>query len=151
MELIVNSKKHGEKTVYLDEQDYSLVKGKTFYVHHVGQMFYVRINPHKVSLHRLIMKPPKGLVVDHVNRNGLDNRRENLRVVTIQENLRNQKRPNNKTGTTGVSLQRSGKNMGYTAQIKINYQKIHLGFFNNLEDAVKARRDAEIKYYAYTI
>lgn len=143
VKIVVNSPKYGKQVVLIDNEDGHLVKGKGLYVHHAGQFLYVRVNPGKVSLHRLITKAPKNLVVDHINRNTLDNRRKNLRVVTIQENLRNQKRPNNKTGYTGVAVLKDR----FTAQIKVNYKKIHLGVFKTVEEAYKARIEAEKKYY----
>jgi len=129
--------------IIVDKEDYLKIKGKKLYVHHAGQFLYARINPKKISLHRMIMKAPRGMVVHHIDRNPLNNRRNNLRVVTIQENLRNQKRPNNKTGYTGVAV---FPPYGFTAQIKVNYKKIHLGVFKTIKEAYKAREEAEKKY-----
>ena len=64
--------------------------------------------------------------------------------MTIQENLRNQKRLSNKTGYTGVAIFPGGR---FSAQIKINYKKIHLGLFNTIQEAHMARLEAEKKYY----
>jgi len=151
MKINVDSPTYGLKTVLVDNQDLYLFDPKKLYIHRVGHFFYVRVNPTKIALHRLIMNPPKGLVVDHINRNPLDNRRSNLRIVTIQENLRNQIRPNNKTGKTGVSIIKYWKGkIGYEASIKINYKKIYLGFYKNLNDAIAAREKAEELYFAIT-
>jgi hypothetical protein len=97
-------------------------------------------------LHRIIMGDPEGLVIDHINRNPLDNRRENLRIVSIQENTMNQGiSKNNKSGVAGVY--RHKKNDKWAAQINIKNKRIFLGIFDTLEDARKARKDAEIKYF----
>jgi hypothetical protein len=147
MEYIVNSPKHGKQTVLLDDEDAHFCS-QGLYVHKIGQFLYVRIKPKKIALHRAIMGNPKGKVIDHINRNALDNRKQNLRICTIQENLRNQKRPNNKTGTTGVSVHNYWKDkVGYEASIVVNYKKIYIGFYLNLEDAIKARKEAERKYF----
>lgn len=55
-----------------------------------------KINKKQLLLHRFIMKPPVKLQVDHINRNPLDNRRLNLRIVTQQENLKNRAPAKNK-------------------------------------------------------
>jgi hypothetical protein len=56
-------------------------------------------------MHRMIMRPPKGMVVDHINGNGLDNRRCNLRICTRQENARNRrKHADGKSRFLGVYL-----------------------------------------------
>ena len=140
MKIKVTSPKYGKHTILIDKEDSKLFDKNKIYLHHVGNFLYVRINPLKIYLHRLIMKPDKGFVVDHKNRNTLDNRKENLNVCTVQENLRNQKRSNNKTGYTGISNYMDGK---YRAQIKHNYKKIHLGVFEKIEDAINARKKAE--------
>lgn len=144
MRIKIKSPKYGIHYVLVDKEDMKLFDKTKLYLHHVGQFLYVRVNPSKISLHRLIMGIPQDKVIDHINRDTLDNRKSNLRICTIQENLRNQKRPNNKTGKTGVSIAYGGK---YSAQIKHNYKKIHLGIFDNLKSAIQARKDAELKYW----
>lgn len=84
---------------------------------------------------------PKG-TVDHRNGNGLDNRIENLRDVTEQQNQRNKKRcVKNKSGVTGVHwCERSHK---WISQISDKEKRIYLGRFDDFSEAVSARKDAE--------
>ena len=93
-----------------------------------------------VLMHRQIMEPPYGLEVDHINRNKLDNRRVNLRCVTRSEN--NFNRPaqsNNRSGGhKGVCLDR-GRMLWKAA-----YGKVLLGRFSTFDEAVNARREAEL-------
>ena len=97
-------------------------------------------------LHRIIMDDPEDLIVDHINRNPLDNRRDNLRIVSIQENSMNlNMRKTNKSGITGVCWDKNVNK--WVAKITYKYKRIHLGCFDNLEDARKARKDAEMKYF----
>ena len=151
MKITINSPKYGKIQTLIDKEDYAKIKGKTLSINKVGKYLYIRVylNKNKKQyLHRIVANTSKNKVTDHINKNTLDNRRKNLRVGTIQDNLRNQKRPNNKTGYTGVSIQKYWKDMiGYQASIKIDYKKIYLGFFKKLEDAVKARKEAEKKYW----
>lgn len=143
MQIVVSSPKYGKQIVLLDDEDYYLIPNG-IYLSKSGAHLYVRVKPSKQFVHRLITHAPSGLVVDHISRNTLDNRKSNLQVVTIQQNLRNQKRPNNKTGYTGVAIFPGGR---FSAQIKVNYKKIHLGLFNTIEEAYQARLAAEAKYY----
>ena len=73
--------------------------------------------------------------IDHINGNGMDNRIENLREVTHQQNNHNHRVPpkHNTTGFLGVSYYKAGKK--YSAHININGKKKHLGYFSNPEDA----------------
>jgi len=98
-------------------------------------------------LHKLIKgKPPKGLVTDHKDRNKLNNRDENLRFITQQQNTRNSKmQSNNKSGVTGVYWNKIGKR--WVAQIKINKKTIYLCSFRDKNKAIKLRKEAEEKYY----
>lgn len=110
----------------------------------------VRVKEKPYLAHRVIYEMhngsiPKGKNVDHINRKSTDNRVENLRVVTTQENMRNRKiHPRNKSGKLGVCMHKpTGKWRSY---ITIDRKQIHLGLFIDLEDAIKARKDADKKY-----
>ena len=99
-----------------------------------------------IYLHRLIMKPKNGLLVDHINRDKLDNRRNNLRLCTHKENIRNGKvRSTNTTGHKGVHLDKRTNN--WIARICVDYKSIHLGVSASLEKAIEMRTNAEIKYF----
>jgi len=86
-------------------------------------------------MHQLLMAPPPGMVVDHIDGNGLNNRRANLRICTPQQNRRNT-RPRHKTSAfLGVS-RRGDK---YAARIKHHGREFHLGLFKDEIEAAKAR------------
>lgn len=107
---------------------------------------YVTNKKNKIRLHRLIMDAPEDMVVDHINHNKLDNRYDNLRICTSQENSYNQSvRCNNTSGVTGVGWHK-GKNK-WIARIQINGKLKQLGCYNTKEEAIEARRQAEIDYY----
>ena len=102
---------------------------------------------HRLMLiHRQILNVPLGAIIDHKNGNKLDNRRENLRVCTHQQNIYNCKRSkNNKTGFTGVCWDKSRNK--FTAYISNNYAHIHLGRFDNAIDAAKAYNSKAIELF----
>jgi hypothetical protein len=108
-----------------------------------------RKNKSIVWMHRLINDTPDGFETDHINRNKLDNRRENLRSVTKSQNgLNKGKNKNNKSGYKGVYLESwSGK---WRAEIRIDGKRMTLGRFVNINDANKARILAEEKYVKHT-
>lgn len=151
-ELEVHSKKYGELKVLLDDNDYDKIRkdfnNMRWSVSKNRNNLYVqkRVGKRIIYLHRYIMNFPDG-VVDHINHNTLDNRKENLRVVSNADNIRNGTvRINNKTGVNGVYF-RKDRNK-YIARIKVNYKSINLGSFDTLEEATKVRKNAEIKYWA---
>lgn len=88
-------------------------------------------------MHQDIMGAKGKQVVDHINKNGLDNRRCNLRVCTVRQNAQNHKRfATNTSGYTGVNLE--GKK--WRARLRGNdSKKIHVGNFNTPEEAAVAR------------
>ena len=89
------------------------------------------------SLHTLIMNTPKGMVVDHINGNPLDNRKCNLRICTNAENSRNNTLwKTSSIGLKGVqSAKANGSAQPYRARIKYNYKEIQLGTFVTKEEA----------------
>ena len=113
---------------------------------HSGNTSYV-MSSNRIPLHRFILgEPRKGETIDHINRNGLDNRLCNLRFATFSQNNMNKGvQKNNTSGYTGVEWR---KNEGkWRARIKINYKSYELGYYSKLSDAVKARKEAEIKLF----
>lgn len=89
---------------------------------------------------------PKGLVRDHIDGNRLNNTRMNIRFITQLHNMQNYgTNRRNKSGCKGVGWMKSkGK---WRATICANGRHIHLGLFSNIEDAITARKQAEIKYF----
>lgn len=97
-------------------------------------------------MHRLIMNAKKGIQVDHINRDTLDNRRQNLRFATPSQNAANKIiGENNKSGFKGVFWDRYSNS--WHAKIKVNYKQIHIGFFKTPEDAAKAYNQVALKHF----
>lgn len=97
-------------------------------------------------MHREILGAPKDMDVDHVNLNKLDNRRVNLRLCKMSQNIANSgKRKNNTSGYKGVSW--SKQNKKWYACIKVNRKTIDLGRYDNILDAVEAHDVAAKKYF----
>ena len=97
-------------------------------------------------MHRVIMKTPRGKDTDHINRDKLDNRRDNLRICTRSQNKMNQlKQSNNTSGFKGVVLHKDAKK--YQAQIIVDKKYIYLGLFNSLREAALVYNDAAKKYF----
>lgn len=103
---------------------------------------YVMDTNRKNRLHRFILKLDDPiLIVDHINGDTLDNRKENLKIITRQENNKNQrKRINNKTGYTGVVFDK--KCSLYIASVQLHNKKLFLGRFDTIEQANIAYRSA---------
>lgn len=91
----------------------------------------------ETKLHRAVCKGElaDGLVVDHINRDKLDNRRENLRVITQAQNCQNQRSRGGSSEHRGVSLTRDGR---WQAHGTLNGRMTHLGFFDIEQEAADA-------------
>ena len=133
--------------VIVDDQDVPLVEGSTWYYSKRGLSTYavrhVKISCTKYRqeyLHRLILNPPNGMEVDHINGNGLDNRRENLRTVTKRENACNRTHITKGSKFVGVTWRK--KERKWRADIRFQGKKRHLGLFKNEIDAATAYRVA---------
>ncbi|MFH1371800.1 MAG: HNH endonuclease signature motif containing protein [Planctomycetota bacterium] len=98
-----------------------------------------------IYLQRQIMQPPDHLVVDHKNCDSLDNRRENLRVVTQAENMRNRRKRKN-TSSRFIGVWFDKKRNKYTVQIRYKGRKLWLGRFKSETDAARAYDRAARQY-----
>jgi len=127
------------KFAIVDPEDYDLLsRCKWCAVKDSNTYYAVRSRQNKqIRMHREIMKVPKHLVCDHINHNGLDNRKNNLRICTKQQNTHNQKP--RKTGTSkykGVDWNKRQRK--WRARIYYESRCHYLGYFNNEIDAAKA-------------
>lgn len=112
---------------------------------HNGRLYAVAHGGHVtgiVYMHRLVLGTPKGLETDHINGNGLDNRRANLRIASASQNRANMGKPRRPDGSVhtsrfkGVSWDRSrGK---WQAQIRVEGRCRNLGRFDDEVSAAKA-------------
>jgi hypothetical protein len=105
----------------------------------------VGIYCHRLALYLSGVEIAKGLQVDHIDGDGTNNRLSNLRVVTNQGNSRNTKlRSDNTSGTVGVYWKSITRK--WEAQITAGNKNVYLGYYTNKDDAIEARKAAEVKY-----
>lgn len=131
---------------YFDWEDFDKIKDYSWYEHTIGSYHAVKTYDHKTNRKICMAQLIKGHYCDHKNRNPLDNRKENLRYATAQENSRNRTKQNNNTsGFVGVSWHKQSNK--WRSRIKINGCDIHLGSFINKRDAIITRLNAEAKYF----
>lgn len=128
------------KVAIVDDEDFEYLSQWKWCAAFMTRNFYaaksISINGQRkvILMHRFILNPEKNMVVDHINGNTLDNRRENLRICTPRENSRNRKkRTISKNKYKGVA----NSNGKFIARIEI-----HLGTFENEIDAAKAYNEA---------
>lgn len=101
----------------------------------------------RVLIGRFIMNPPEGTVVDHINGNTLDNRRNNLRICTQSGNQKNRNNlnKNNTSGFRGITWDKFRNK--WVAQLSLNYKHIYLGRYDSIEDARESVKKAICKYH----
>lgn len=133
----------GVKHIF-DIEDYEKVKDISWQMTEFGYIYGI-YNKKQVFIHQLItgFKYP---IIDHINRNKLDNRKCNLRPATTNQNARNKcVRRTNNSGYIGVSWDK--RENKWLVKICVDYKSIFLGRYKNIEDAIKARLKAEKEYY----
>ena len=146
------------KFALIDEQDLELIAPYTWCAAKEKEGYFTAVTriavkngkqrQKSIKMHRLLMSESlsHGLVVDHINGNPLDNRRENLRICTRRENTLNSKKPKtNSTGYKGVSY--SARMKKYKAAINVNSSFIHLGYFICPIEAARAYDKAALNHF----
>lgn len=123
---------------YVDLEDFWKVKNICWSKNNGGYLCGKTDNGKIEMLHRYIMNCPSGLEVDHLKPNTkYDNRKSNLDIKTRGQNLCNR-------NVKGVSWNKAMSK--WRARIVINKKEIHLGYFDDIEDAIRVRKEAEEKY-----
>lgn len=135
-----------DKIVIIDEEDLSTLKNNSW---HFDTDNYLRriVRKNKkqtvLKFHREIMNCPKEKICDHINRNRLDNRKENLRICGKIENDYNRgKRCDNTSGSIGVHWHKYKNGGVWMARIGFGKSRKYLGVFKRKEDAIKMYNDA---------
>lgn len=121
---------------YLNQWEWHTVKYK--YTNYARRRPLINGKLTTINMHRQIMKTPINMEVDHIDHNGLNNQKSNLRNCTHRQNAMN----NSSRGSSkylGVSIVGRGRQKGMiSAEIKMNYRKIHIGVFSTEIEAAKA-------------
>jgi len=155
MKLInVSTKRYPNTFAKIDDEDFELVSKSRWYAYsgrnttlYCGIAKYVgNYKTIHLSLARFLMNPKKEQIVDHINGDGLDNKRANLRICTVSENCRNQKKQRRNTSSIykGVGAFPGGK---FRAYISHNGKYQHIGLFKTEEEAAIAYNFYAKKYF----
>ena len=132
---------------YFDLEDYELIKDYCWWKNDEGYLVTSLNDNKKIRMSRLVMNENNPSIrIDHQNHNTMNNRKSNLRRATSSENAMNSGLSSaNTSGVTGVLFDKRWNK--WVASIMVNYKSIHLGRFDKFDDAVKARKEAEDKYF----
>lgn len=131
----------GEK-FYFDIDDYEKIKNDYWY--YCNNYVVCSRKGKIVTLSRFLMNCPDGYVVYHINHDTTDNRKINLRIATISQNGMNMLPPQNRE-CRGIEFNNNTNK--WVARISVNKERITIGTFDNINDAIIARKNAEKKYY----
>lgn len=128
--------------ILFDKEDFELIKDLYWIISYVRKdSDYKRVrgcvkHGQYISFHNAILDVPNGYVIDHINGNTLDNRKENLRICTQTENMRNRRaNTNNKLNIKGVCQIKNGS---YCAKIQKGEEVYYIGLYKTKKEAADA-------------
>lgn len=128
---------NSERFCVIDCLDEKLISQYNWHAQKGRNTYYARTHlVNSVYMHHMILGgiPPRGFVVDHIDGNGLNNRRSNLQILTNGDNIRKSSKR-----TAGVYYLKRLRSKPWRAEVKLNYETIHLGYFATQEEAIIAR------------
>lgn len=135
--------KSASRPMLVDDWDYEILKNYQWhesfgYARMRKKRSYVGEKTQQILAHRLILWCPKKMETDHINGNRLDNRKENLRIVTRSQNSQNKGKRKKEYSSKfkGVSLIKESSK--WYAGIRINKKSLNIGHYNNEVDAARA-------------
>lgn len=131
----------------IDDEDFDLISQHKWYTQKTRFSNYAMATIEKkhVMMHIFLLGKKEGKVIDHINGNGLDNRRKNLRFCSIAENVRNAHRTCGKSKYKGVSWHKYGKK--WRAEIRYDYKATYLGYFDTEEQAALAYNSKALELF----
>ena len=140
------------KVAFVDDEDYEVLNQWKWYAHNTHGIWYAYRNTNngkkrtQLLMQRVILQTPIGMQTDHINHNGLDNRRANLRACTPSDNQHNRLIDRDKTSQLkGIYWNKKAKK--WIARITFNMKLIQLGRFDSDIEAAKAYDQAAINHY----
>lgn len=134
----------------LVDDDFEL-SGNKFVSSQCGKKFYAARNKRidgknkREFLHRIIMEAGIGDIVDHKNRDTLDNRKENLRICTQSQNCANSAKKLSSNKYKGVTFHKRLNK--FSVRLMVNYKNLYFGLFRNEIDAAKKYDEVAKKYF----
>jgi len=144
-EIILYNRNCKEKArAIIDAEDVEKVEKYKWCLSHSYVATYIKKRALKIQHVILGIKSNKAIRIDHVDRNPLNNRKENIRPCTHRQNIRNSgKRKNNTSGYKGVW--KNGEK--WCAEITVNGKKVYLGIFGDKAEAARIYNEASLKYH----
>lgn len=134
--------KNSELFALVDEEDFSALNKFKWYLHNGYAVRHRSLNetlgPFRILMHRVILSPPAGKVIDHADGNGLNNTHDNIRICVQAENTKNVRR--HRDNTSGYKGVEKTNPIGdkWSARICVNGKRIYLGSFKSKEEASAA-------------
>jgi hypothetical protein len=140
------------KIALVDDEDYEYLNQWKWYAAKAPHTFYAARGVNRKGkwtsekMHRVLFDIPAGKEIDHINHNGLDNRRSNLRIVTTQQNSLNVSAFGS-SRYLGVCVYEKNGHRYIVAHIKHNGKNIHIGHFPTEEAAALAYNELAARYH----
>jgi len=129
---------NGRSTI-VDDADAAIASAHKWFAHAGTHTIYVRRTTDQLGLHRFLLDCPSNLQVDHINGDGLDNRRINLRTATIRQNQYNRRKSmQGSSRYKGVVFVRTVSAKPWKARITIDGKLRQIGYFADEIDAARA-------------